>query len=290
MERIDIVIIGAGIAGIASAYYLQKNFPNIRLKILESRSSVGGTWDQMRFPGVRADNDMYTYGFSFDPWKGSIIGNGKEIKNYLNKVTDKFNIKKNILFDTEVRSLSWKDNKWVIKTDLKKFVSQYIICCTGSRDRKNPHLPKFKNEKIYQGKIIHTQAWGNTDIKDKNVTIVGSGCTAITMAPSIIKEAKKVTLVQRSPAWIINIDSKEKSTRIRKTFKVLWDYFSSRIFKKFQRKKMISGNTYYNETTTPSYDYWDPPVGAVACTALRRPTQGIDSRARRTVHQTIPRT
>ena len=76
MEKLDIVIIGAGIAGIASAYYLQKNFPNIKLKILESRSSVGGTWDQMRFPGVRADNDMYTYGFSFEPWKGSIIGNG----------------------------------------------------------------------------------------------------------------------------------------------------------------------------------------------------------------------
>ena len=94
MEKIDIVIIGAGIAGIASAYYLQKNFPNIKLKILESRSRVGGTWDQMRFPGVRADNDMYTYGFSFDPWKGSMIGDGKEIKNYLNKVTDKFNIQK----------------------------------------------------------------------------------------------------------------------------------------------------------------------------------------------------
>ena len=144
------------------------------------------------------------------------------------------------------------DNEWI-----KKFTSQYVICCTGSRDRKNPHLPKFANEKKYQGKIVHTQAWGNTDFKDKDVTIVGSGCTAITMAPSIIKEAKKVTLVQRSPAWIINIDSKEKSTRIYKTFQVLWDYFSSRIFKKFKRKKMISGNTYYNETTIPSYNYWD---------------------------------
>ena len=257
MEKIDIVIIGAGIAGIASAYYLKKNFPNIRLKILESRSSVGGTWDQMRFPGVRADNDMYTYGFSFDPWKGSIIGDGKEIRNYLSKVTNKFAIKKYILFDTEVKSLSWKDNKWIIKTDLQKFASQYVICCTGSRDRKNPHLPKFKNEKKYQGKIVHTQDWGKTDFKDKNVTIVGSGCTAITMAPSIIKKAKKVTLVQRSPAWIININSKEKSTRLYKTFQVLWDYFSSRIFKQFQRKKMISGNTYYNETTTPSYNYWD---------------------------------
>ena len=238
MEKIDIVIIGAGIAGIASAYYLQKNFPNIKLKILESRSRVGGTWDQMRFPGVRADNDMYTYGYSFDPWIGSMIGDGKEIRNYLNKVTDKFNIKKYILFDTEVKSLSWKDNKWIIKTNLQKFISQYVICCTGSRDRKNPHLPKFKNEKIYQGKIVHTQAWGNTDVKNKNVTIVGSGCTAITMAPSVIKEAKKVTLVQRSPAWIINIDSKEKSSRIYKTLQVLWDYFSSRIFKKVSKKKI----------------------------------------------------
>ena len=165
MEKIDIVIIGAGIAGIASAYYLQENFPNIRFKILESRSSVGGTWDQMRFPGVRADNDMYTYGFSFDPWKGSIIGNGKEIKNYLNKVTDKFNIKKNILFDT-FRSLNWKDNKWVIKTDLKKFVSQYINC-TGSRDRKNPHLPKFKNEKIYEEKLYTLKLGVTQTLKTK---------------------------------------------------------------------------------------------------------------------------
>ena len=134
-----------------------------------------------------------TYGFSFDPWKGSIIGNGKEIKNYLSNVADKFNIKKNVLFDTEVKSLSWKDNKWVIKPDLKKFTSQYVICCTGSRDRKNPHLPKFKNEKKnMQGKIVHTQAWGNTDYKNKVTGASGSGCTAITMAPSIIKEAKKL--------------------------------------------------------------------------------------------------
>jgi len=112
----------------------------------------------MRFPGVRADNDMYTYGYSFDPWKGSIIGNGKEIRNYLGKVTEKFDIKKYILFGTEVISLRWKDNKWIVKTDLKKITSQYVICCTGSRDRNNPHLPKFKNEKKYQGKIVHTQS------------------------------------------------------------------------------------------------------------------------------------
>ena len=130
MEKIDIVIIGAGIAGIASAYYLKKNFPDIKLKILESRSSVGGTWDQMRFPGVRADNDMYTYGFSFDPRKGSIIGNGKEIKDYLSKVADKFNIKKYVLFNTDVKSLSWKNNEWIIKTDLKKFTSQYAVSYT----------------------------------------------------------------------------------------------------------------------------------------------------------------
>ncbi len=257
MEKIDVIIIGAGIAGITSAYYLQKNFPSIKFKIIESRSSSGGTWDQMQFPGVRADNDMYTYGYSFNPWKGPIIGSGADIKKYLNQVTEKYNIKKNILFNTEVISLTWKNNQWTTKTKAKKFTSQFVICCTGSRDRKKPHLPKFKHESKYKGQIVHTQAWGNTDCKNKNVTIVGSGCTAITMAPSIIKEAKKVTLVQRSPAWIINIDSQEKSTRSYKTIQVLWDYFSSRIFKKMQRKKMISNNVYYNETTTPSYDFWD---------------------------------
>ena len=257
MDKIDVVIIGAGIAGIASAYYLQKKFPNNTFRIIESRSSAGGTWDQMKFPGVRADNDMYTYGFSFDPWKGPMIGSGNSIRSYLNQVTEKFNIKKHISFNTEVKSLTWKDNKWIIETNHKNFTSQYVICSTGSRDRKNPHLPKFKNEKKYQGKIVHTQAWGDTDCKNKDVTIIGSGCTAITMAPSIIKQAKTVTLVQRSPAWIINIDSQETSTRSFKTFQVLWDYFSSRIFKNFQRKKMIAKSNYYNETTTPSYYFWD---------------------------------
>ena len=233
MDKTDIVIIGAGIAGITSAYYLQTKFPNLKFKIIESRNDLGGTWDQMRFPGVRADNDMYTYGFSFDPWKGPIIGSGKDIKKYLEQVTKKSGFKKNILFNTEVKSLKWKNNKWLTKTNNQTFCSQYVICCTGSRDRKNPHLPKFKGEKNYKGKIVHTQNWDNTNCKDKNVTIVGSGCTAITMAPSIIKDAKKVTLVQRSPAWIINIDSKESSTRIYKTFQVLWDYFSISIFKKF---------------------------------------------------------
>tara|TARA_Y100000991_G_scaffold213088_1_gene198226 strand:+ start:560 stop:1882 length:1323 start_codon:yes stop_codon:yes gene_type:complete len=257
MEEIDVIVIGAGIAGITTAYYLKEKFPNINYKIIESRSDLGGTWDQMTFPGVRADNDMYTYGFSFNPWQGPIIGKGQEIKRYIKQVAEKFNIKKNILFNTEVTSLLWKNNQWVTKTNRKSFCSQFVICCTGSRDRKKPHLPKFKNENKYQGKIVHTQAWGDTDYKNKIVTIIGSGCTAITMAPSIIKDAKKVTLIQRSPAWIINIDSQEKSTRSYKTFEVLKDYFSSRIFKKSLKKKMISGNTYYNEITTPSYDFWD---------------------------------
>ena len=108
-DKIDVIIIGAGIAGITTAYYLQKNFPDITYKIIESRSAVGGTWDQMKFPGVRADNDMYTYGFSFNPWQGPIIGKGQDIKNYINDTAEKFNIKKHILFDTQVTSSSWKD-------------------------------------------------------------------------------------------------------------------------------------------------------------------------------------
>ena len=134
-NNIDVIIVGAGIAGITTAYYLQKNFPGINYKILDSRSSVGGTWDQMKFPGVRADNDMYTYGFSFNPWVGSIIGNGSDIRSYINETANKFKIKKNIIFNTQVSALSLKNNIWTTTTDKKNYTSKYVICCTGSRDR-----------------------------------------------------------------------------------------------------------------------------------------------------------
>ena len=257
MEKVDVIIIGAGIAGITSAYYLQKNFPQLNYKIIESRSDLGGTWDQMTFPGVRSDTDMYTYGFSFNPWDGPIIGQGSDIKKYLVDTTEKFGIKKHILFNTKVSSLSWSDNQWTTKTSDKSFTSQHVICCTGSRDYQSPNFPKFDGEHLYQGRIVHTQDWGNEDFKDKHVAIVGSGCTAVTMTPAIVKEAKSVTLIQRSPAWIINVDSQETSTRLYKTFETLIDYFHSRLFKKSYKKKIINKYSYYNDTNIPSYNFWD---------------------------------
>ncbi|MDC0128365.1 NAD(P)/FAD-dependent oxidoreductase [Methylophilaceae bacterium] len=160
MNKIDVVIVGSGIAGITTAYYLQKNHPNITYVIIEARSDLGGTWDQMKFPGVRSDTDMYTYGFSFNPWKGPIIGQGRDIKAYLVDTAKKFNIREHILFDTKVTSLSWSDNQWTTKTSRKDFTSQYVICCTGSRDYNYPNFPKFKDENKYQGQIVHTQDWG----------------------------------------------------------------------------------------------------------------------------------
>ena len=257
MEKVDVIIIGAGIAGITSAYYLQKNFPQLNYKIIESRSDLGGTWDQMTFPGVRSDTDMYTYGFSFNPWNGPIIGQGSDIKKYLVDTTEKFGIKKHILFNTKVSSLSWSDNQWTTKTSDKSFTSQHVICCTGSRDYQSPNFPRFDGEHLYQGRIVHTQDWGNEDFKDKHVAIVGSGCTAVTMTPAIVKEAKSVTLIQRSPAWIINVDSQETSTRLYKTFETLIDYFHSRLFKKSYKKKIITKYSYYNDTNIPSYNFWD---------------------------------
>ena len=257
MEKVDVIIIGAGIAGITSAYYLQKNFPQLNYKIIESRSDLGGTWDQMTFPGVRSDTDMYTYGFSFNPWDGPIIGQGSDIKKYLVDTTEKFGIKKHILFNTKVSSLSWSDNQWTTKMNEKSVTSQHVICCTGSRDYQSPNFPKFDGEHLYQGRIVHTQDWGNEDFKDKHVAIVGSGCTAVTMTPAIVKEAKSVTLIQRSPAWIINVDSQETSTRLYKTFETLIDYFHSRLFKKSYKKKIINKYSYYNDTNIPSYNFWD---------------------------------
>lgn len=257
MDNFDVIIVGSGIAGLTTAYFLQKDFPNLTYKIIEARSDLGGTWDQMKFPGVRSDTDMYTYGFSFNPWDGPIIGQGKDIKKYLNDTAVKFNIRKNILFDTKVTSFAWNNNQWITKTNQKDFISKYIICCTGSRDYKYPNFPQFKGQDKYKGEIVHTQDWGNTECKDKNVAIIGSGCTAVTMTPAVVKEAKKVTLIQRSPAWIVNVNGKETSTRLHKTFETLIDYFHSRLFKASYKKKVISRYPYYNETNVPSYDYWD---------------------------------
>ena len=161
MNKIDVVIIGSGIAGITTAYYLQKNFPNLTYVIIEARSDLGGTWDQMNFPGVRSDTDMYTYGFSFNPWQGPIIAEGRDIKAYLTDTSNKFNIREHILFDTKVTSLSWSDNQWNTSTRRKDFTSKYVICCTGSRDYTSPNFPKFRDENKYQGEIVHTQDWGN---------------------------------------------------------------------------------------------------------------------------------
>ncbi len=257
MDKIDVIIIGSGIAGIASAYYLQKNFPELTYKVIEARTDLGGTWDQMVFPGVRSDTDMYTYGFTFNPWDGPIIGQGKDIKNYLNNSAQKFNMREHILFDTKVTSMSWKNNEWITKTNRKDFRSQYVICCTGSRDYKYPNFPKFKDENKYQGEIVHTQDWGNASIKGKKVAILGSGCTAVTMAPAVVKDAEKVTLIQRSPAWIVNVDGSEKSTRLYKTYETLIDYFHSRLFKKSYRKKILAKYPYYDDTNVPAYDFWD---------------------------------
>lgn len=265
MDKIDIIIIGAGIAGIQSAYYIQKNCPHLSYKILESRSDLGGTWDLMKFPGVRSDSDMYTYGYSFNPWQGKIVGSGKEIKNYIDQTAQKFNIKEHIVFDSKVISLEWDKDNWAVTTADMKYKSKFIVCCTGSIDYDNPYIPEFNNQEVYQGKIVHPQFWDNTDCRNKNVTIIGSGCTAVTMAPSIVKLAKSVTLIQRSPGWITNINSNEQSTRIYKSFENIKNYLYARLFKEKFKKRILASNPIYTNKRIPKYDFWD-----------QRPTCSLD--------------
>lgn len=265
MDNIDVIIIGAGIAGIQTAYYLQKKCPHLSYKILESRSDLGGIWDIMKFPGVRSDSDMYTYGYSFNPWQGKIVGSGKEIKNYIDQTAQKFNIKKHIQFNTQVSSLEWDNECWYTKTNKNNYRSKFIICCTGSTDYDKPYIPKFDNQDQYQGSIVHPQHWNNTDCRGKDVTIVGSGCTAVTMIPSISKLAKSVTLLQRSPGWVVNINSNETSSRLYKTFENVKNYMYSRLFKNKFRKKILNSNPYYTDKQIPTYNFWD-----------QRPTCSLD--------------
>jgi len=256
MDKIDVIIIGAGIAGIQSAYYIQKNCPHLSYKILESRSDLGGTWDLMKYPGVRSDCDMYTYGYSFNPWHGTSIASGEEIKDYIDQTAERFDIKQHIKFNQSVKTLDWIKNSWVVNNQIQ---AKYVICCTGYYDYDNVNLPSIDKQELYQGTIVHPQHWNNTDFKHKDVAIVGSGCTAITMLPKIAEQAKSVTLIQRSPGWITSIDSKERSTRLKKTLQSLKNYFYCRLFKN-KIKEKFKANHYYTPDRIPSYDVWDQRV------------------------------
>ncbi len=222
-EHVDVLVVGAGISGICAAYYLQTKCPNKTYTILEGRNAIGGTWDLFRYPGIRSDSDMYTLGFSFNPWlDGKSISDGETILNYVRTTADKFDIKRHIRFNHYVVKAEWSSETatWTVTVETGSdktpvtFTCNFLHLCSGYYDYDNPYRPEFAGEDQFQGQIIHPQHWDDSvEYTDKNVVIIGSGATAVTLAPAMSDRAKHVTMLQRSPTYIVSMASEDKTSQ-----------------------------------------------------------------------------
>lgn len=222
----DVVIVGAGLSGIGGAYYLKTHCPWLSYTILEGREAIGGTWDLFKYPGIRSDSDMYTFGFSFHPWKNpQSIADGPSILQYINETADTFDLRKNIQFGSKASSASWSSgaNSWTLTvektngTSPRLITCNFLFMCSGYYNYNHGYLPEFPGFQRFKGTIVHPQKWDTSlDYADKDIVIIGSGATAVTLLPELAKKAAKVTMLQRSPTYVMNLPREDKLANMLK--------------------------------------------------------------------------
>jgi cation diffusion facilitator CzcD-associated flavoprotein CzcO len=223
VEHFDVLIVGAGISGIGAGYYLKNRCPARRYVILEGRSDLGGTWDLFRYPGVRSDSDMFTLGYSFRPWREPMrIAGGPAILNYVRETAHEFGIDEHIRFGQRVRSASWssEQSRWTVEVDagdphtLNRYTCNFLFLCSGYYDHDEGYLPAFAGSEEFQGTIIHPQHWpAGLEYHGRQVVVIGSGATAVTLVPALAEAAAHVTMLQRSPSYILSVPARDRLAR-----------------------------------------------------------------------------
>ena len=212
-EHLDVLIVGAGISGVSAAWHLQDRCPTKSYAILEKRENMGGTWDLFRYPGIRSDSDMYTLGFRFRPWTGhQSIADGKLILDYVKSTAAMYGIDKHIRFNHRVTGADWSsaENRWTVRIDnggtQDSITCSFLFLCSGYYNYEQGYSPEFPGAEDFTGPIIHPQHWPeDLDYADKNIVVIGSGATAVTLVPALVDSgAKHVTMLQRSPTYIIS--------------------------------------------------------------------------------------
>jgi len=218
VDHVDVLIVGAGLSGIGAAYHLQKKCPRKTYAILEGRAAMGGTWDLFRYPGIRSDSDMYTLGYVFKPWKeAKAIAEGPSILKYIRETAAENGIDKHIRFNHMVRRASWstQDAKWTVEAECngetRRVTCNFLFMCSGYYRYSEGYNPEFPGRDRFKGRIAHPQKWtDDIDYAGKRVVVIGSGATAVTLVPAMAERAAHVTMLQRSPTYVISMPGRDR--------------------------------------------------------------------------------
>ena len=211
-EHFDVLIVGAGISGVGGAYHLTQQCPGTSFVVLETQESFGGTWLTHRYPGIRSDSDLYTFGYRFKPWTSAPIATAQEILTYMGEVIDENDLARHIRYRHRIESARWSsaDNRWTIegvRTDTGeafRLSAAFLWMCQGYYRHSEGYTPEWPGMADYKGRIVHPQTWPeDLDYKGKQVIVIGSGATAATVVPAIAGDCAHVTLLQRSPTYFI---------------------------------------------------------------------------------------
>ncbi|UVE17594.1 NAD(P)/FAD-dependent oxidoreductase [Pseudomonas sp. LS44] len=294
-EHFDVLIVGAGLSGVGAAYHLQQQCPGKTFAILEGREALGGTWDLFRYPGIRSDSDMYTLGYNFKPWSDpQAIADGPSIRNYIEETARENGIDRKIRYQHKVLKADWCSSSATWTLDVQRgdepepirLSCQYLFMCTGYYRYEGGYTPEFAGREQFKGEVIHPQLWPeNLDYAGKKVVVIGSGATAVTLVPSMTDKAAHVTMLQRSPSYVINLPKKDVISNILRRFlPENWVYrqararnvalqmvffYLSKAFPGLVRKAVLGiaqrqlGKDFDMRHFSPSYKPWDQRVCAV---------------------------
>ncbi|MFF5055966.1 flavin-containing monooxygenase [Micromonospora sp. NPDC000663] len=219
-DHVDVLIIGAGLSGIGAACHLRRDCPDKTYAVLEARDAVGGTWDLFRYPGIRSDSDMFTLGYSFKPWTApKAIADGGTIREYVRDTAREYDVQRHIRFHHRVTQADWDSAtaRWTVRAERTDtcepvvLTCSFLLACTGYYRYDEGYTPPLPGLDAYTGRLVHPQHWpDDLDYADKRVVVIGSGATAVTLVPAMAERAAHVTMLQRSPTYVLALPSRDR--------------------------------------------------------------------------------